>query len=139
MTADDRWAKPSPTTDLDLAFPARGPELTPVDDVPDDSEWARGEWEPLVNGLFAGTIDGPSLSLLPAGDIDAREAWDHLQVVLGTFGTKHEHKIRGAAWLFSRWFEAAIWTERRGHPCQAGDPGAIEALRIVDEDEGAST
>lgn len=68
-----------------------------------------------------------SMHFLPAEGVDGETAWRHLRVVLGCYGLSHEEKVRGAAWLMSLWFTAAIWGEHG----QAGDPDTIERLRAV--------
>lgn len=132
MCADtDRWAEPTDVADVDIVFSTRGPELTPLPDkIPDGSTWGPARWENLASNIFSGTIDirGGALQLVPHDGIDPEKAWRHLQVVLGTFGTKHEHKIGGAAWLMSRWYQAAAWTTTCGQENYAGDPEMAQAL-----------
>lgn len=119
------WNTPTPVDDVDLAFPSRGITLTPTDDVPAD--FTPAGWGDLVSHLFAHGSDD-SLHLIPKRDIEAEVAWRHIRVVLGCYGLKHEQKVRGAAWLLSLWFEAAIWDTHNGE-CEAGDHEVATLLR----------
>lgn len=101
---------PQEVTDLDRAFPARGVELTPRDeDIPQDFP-NRSAWEFFASALFSSFV--ADIQLLPAEGIDPAKAWRHIEVCLGTFGTRHERKIAGIAFLLSRWFVAARWLYR---------------------------
>lgn len=104
-----KWAQPHAVTDIEIAFAARGPELTPDYDVlpADFTRWNGNLWVEFAEHWFslgdpfkAFDVTGPN----PGIDGDA--AIRHLRVVMGTWGTKHEHKIAGAAWLMSIWFTA---------------------------------
>jgi hypothetical protein len=110
----DPFEVPSTTiTRGDLAFPARGanPDLLPAFAVipkeyrsPEPSgdlealKWAnfQGRW--FSEGLPA------TLQLYPRPGINAQQAFDHLTVLQGCYGSKHEHKAAAVAWLASRWF-----------------------------------
>ena len=105
-TIEQKWAKPHEVSNIDIAFPARGGELTPdYSEVPDEfknsgSLWVQfiDHWFALGNPFAAFDVYGPNEGI--DGDLAIR----HLKVVLGTFATKHEHKVAGAAYLMSLWF-----------------------------------
>ena len=112
------WEFPTEVTDADIAFPARGPELTPnYDELPDDFRCSnmRGRHEEvfihfdLAKSLVFFYADGVPLTdeivfeFNEGITVDAVQR--HVQVLVGTFGTKHEHKICGLAWLLSLWMK----------------------------------
>lgn len=101
------WAQPTEVSDIDIAFAARGPQLTPAyEDVPDDFKHGHSPEEAFISHWFANGDPFSAFDVYgPVDGVDGRKAVRHLQVVLGTFGTKHEHKISGAAYLMSLWFE----------------------------------
>jgi hypothetical protein len=90
-------------SDVDVVFPARGPELTPpYDEIPDEFKRNAPEVR-LFYGIFSGKP--PKLGLKPREGVDGAMALKVLQVVMGTYGTKHEHKVAGWAFLCREWFE----------------------------------
>lgn len=96
------WSKPTPVTKVDLAFPAKGTELTPKrEDVPKDYD-RKDECERIVSSWFSKGLP-PEVEFYMVEGIDGETAVNHLQVVLGTYGTRHQDKIAGAAWLLSLW------------------------------------
>lgn len=114
------YQSPVEVTDLDLAFPARGPELTPAYEVlptPFVTALPDNLWRNLFNDVFRNIAE--DVELIPKYGVDADLAWRHLRVVMGTYGTKHEHKEAGWVWLASLWFEAARW-KHRGMEYQVG-------------------
>ena len=117
--------------DLDLAFPARGVELTPPAEVVPDG--VPESWERFVSDVFMGLAR--DLQMVPADGIDPGAAWKHLDVVLGCFGTKHQDKIAGAAWLASLWFDAVIWDRAElGGTLNPGEPTPPTAQRRAGND-----
>ena len=108
-----QWDTPAETTDLDVAFPARGDQLTPdFHSLPEEfRDWQTNPWCRIASALFYEGDPGPEgTSLALKAGIDPHQANRHLRCVLGTFSTKHEHKIAGAGYLLSRWFEPAAPT-----------------------------
>lgn len=103
----EQWSVPSPVSDIDIAFAARGPELTPdYEDVPDEFKRSGSVWVRFIDHWFFRGNPTEAFEVgRPRDGVDAELAFRHLKVVLGTFGTKHEHKTAGAAWLLSLWFE----------------------------------
>lgn len=100
-----KWEAPTDVSDLDLAFPARGEELTPpFYSLPSDFQDLSNRWCGVVEDAFFGR-GGVEISV--RSDISFESASRHLRVVMGTFATKHEHKIAGAGYLMSRWFKFA--------------------------------
>lgn len=134
MTTSQRWATPHAVEDVDIAFPARGPELTPSrEELPEDMDGLRC-WRDLSFALNIGTIDATTVRLLPKEGIDAEEAWRHLLVAFRTFGTKIEDKLDGTAYLMSLWFDAAIWPNMFGPGgySGAGDEHLADELRRLE-------
>jgi len=109
ITAAEKWAQPAEVSDIDIAFAARGPELTPdYADVPDEFKKHHGNaWVDFISHWFFNGDPFKSFDVIgPKEGIDGERAIRHIKVVLSTFGTKHEHKEAGAAWLTSLWFES---------------------------------
>lgn len=101
------WDKPTAVSDIDMAFPSRGGELTPdYATVPDEFKQGRSVQEAFANRWFFNGDAFERFSVYgPSEGINGDDAVRHLQVVLGSCGTKHEHKIAGAAYLLSLWFD----------------------------------
>ena len=110
----DKFAKPSATiTPGDLVYPARGanPDLLPaLSLIPDEylRPESSGNTEAVKWTQFQGRwfFEGlpPTVQLYPRPGINAQQAFDHLRVLQGCFGSQHEHKVAAVAWLASRWF-----------------------------------
>ena len=115
MTAakHDLFEVPSTTISrVDLAYPARGANpdlLPPLDLIPDAFQHPRaGDVEALkwlkFQRIWFSTGLPATLQLYPRPGINPKDAFDHLCVVEGCFGSPHEHKVAAVAWLASRWF-----------------------------------
>ncbi|WP_433673945.1 hypothetical protein [Microbacterium gorillae] len=102
----DGFEHPNPTiTDLDLAFPARGADpdvLPPMSIIPDRYD-GKEDWDAFHRAWFYTGLP-ETVQLDVRAGIDPRQAWNHLRVVQGCYGSKHEHKMAALAWLSSRWF-----------------------------------
>lgn len=96
--------KPKEVPAVQRAFPANvvGSWLPPrawfaEDNVPQ-------QWESFANSIFFGKgLTG--IALIPKDGIDAKMAWEHATMILGSYEPKHEHKTEGVAWLLWHWFE----------------------------------
>lgn len=117
---NDGFDKPSTTiTKVDLAFPARGasPELLPrYNTIPDEFKLDRvndenTSWISFQSLWFSRGLP-ETLEMYPREGIDAKQAFEHLSVLQGSFGSKHEHKMAAVAWLASRWFSGYSLTPR---------------------------
>lgn len=96
---------PAGVDKVDLAFPARGMELTPEAPL---AYPGKVKWERLAQHLFSHGADGVEFGTVPGIDPDA--AWLHVRVVLGCYGLPHQKKISGVGWLLFCWFGSASWT-----------------------------
>jgi len=108
------FARPSTTiSQADLVFQARGadPELLPSMEMIPAEFKGQGATSAVAQKwlAFQRTWSGgglpPTTQLYPRDGISAAEAYGHLSVVQGCFGSKHEHKVAAVAWLASLWFE----------------------------------
>lgn len=103
---NDGFELPNPSiTAIDLAFPARGADpdfLPPMSMIPDRYD-GKDDWEAFHRTWFYTRLPDTAQLDVRAG-IDPGQAWNHLRVVQGCFGSKHEHKMAALAWLSSRWF-----------------------------------
>ena len=97
------FAKPAAIDDATFAFPATlGGLLPPMDEIPDEFlNSYDNKWVSLVSGLF---YKGGNLPATKPG-IDAKAARRHIGTVLGSYEPAHEHKIAGAAYLASLWYQ----------------------------------
>lgn len=98
------WSRPQKIDDAMVAFPAsvRGTLLPPMDEIPKEFKSWHNPCSKAVSTIF---FKGGSLPR-PVEGVDPEDAARHLRAVLGSFEPKHEHKIAGAAWLFSMWYGA---------------------------------
>lgn len=101
------WDHPHEVSDVDVAFPARGGELVPLDEeIPEvDPKWLELQRRWFYEGLPGQTefhcVEG----------VDGEKAFRHLAVVNSTYAIKHEHKERAFAYLASRWFTDVVIPE----------------------------
>ena len=100
-------------SDVDIAFPARGDEFTPPwDEIPDEFKKGQTPEVNLFSDLFYGQPS--SVTLEPREGVDREKAIRVLRVVMGTYGTKHEHKEAGWAYLVRQWFTLGTETPEDG-------------------------
>lgn len=97
--------KPHKFSDVDRAFPAHVLEHMPkMEDIP--AKYRRHSQDAidrLFYKMFYGGFQG-NPSFHPAPDIDAGEAWRHIDCILRSFQPKHEHKEAAVKYLVSLWF-----------------------------------
>lgn len=77
--------------------------LPPMGEIPEEFNDYQNPWAKKVGSLF---YNGGSLPKVKSG-IDPALARRHLAAVIGSFEPAHEHKIAGAAYLMSLWYESA--------------------------------
>ncbi len=104
---------PEEVTAIDMAFPARGVELAPpMDEIPEVYRDGHGEFSGFAgHWFFAGLGEGSAFH--PRSGIDARKAFEHLNVIMGCYGLKHEHKEAAVDYLASMWFEAVVLDDKQ--------------------------
>lgn len=107
------WDRPTPVSDVDLAFPARALEIMPTHEEcetglaaldPDE----RQKWLNLQRKWFFEGLPSTfqvALKTVDGERIDGETAWRHLQVIQGSYAPKHKHKEVAVAYLASLWFE----------------------------------
>jgi hypothetical protein len=103
--------KPAEVTEVDLAFPARGVELSPaMEDLPEpfNDENVVHPAMGLVRRLNFGPEIPGNVEFHGVKGISPEMAFRHLMVVRGCFGLKHEHKEAVMAFLISRWFTKVV-------------------------------
>jgi hypothetical protein len=102
----------SPNKSLSLVFtqPHEINEKTSIhtlipefDNIPDDFEKRGNKWHKAVLTWFFAGINKEKFS--EKAGIDKEKAISHLSVLIGDWTLKHNHKIAGAAFLMSLWFE----------------------------------
>lgn len=103
-----KWDQPQEVSDVDIAFAARGGDLTPeMSEIPDEFQ-IRGNgktlWNKFVDRWFFQGDAFEKYDLILNPEVDGDKAMRHIAVVLKTFETKHERKTAGAAYLLSLWF-----------------------------------
>jgi hypothetical protein len=88
------------------AFPANviGKFLPKMEDIPEEFRQAN-KWSALANGLWAGFISATKVEFHPKEGVDAEVAWKHFLCVIGSYEPSHQHKMAGAGYLLSEWFE----------------------------------
>lgn len=103
-------SKPTPVTDLDIAFPAHviGRLLPEMEDIPDKYKHpGEGDGIPYIKFQQKWFYQGLKSEDLPTAKdgINLEHAIRHLQAVQGSFEPKHEHKEAGVAYLASLWLD----------------------------------
>lgn len=101
------FEKPTPLSDVDVAFPARVSHLMPpMAAIPDEfrmwnskpNKWVEFQERWFYEGL-------KKVKMAPKEGIDPNVAIRHLKAIQGSFEPKHEHKVAAVAYLASLWFE----------------------------------
>ena len=102
-------------SDADIAFGAKGAQITPAwDDIPDQYKHRHTKGVELFEDIFFGFADTATIRLIPKDGVDPEHAWRALQTVMHTFETAHERKTAGWAYLFHEWFADASWQRKDG-------------------------
>lgn len=98
---------PVPVSDVEVAFPAMALDIMPaLDAIPD--EYLHGNaWTKFFLDWFAKGLD-PEVQFHMAGGIDGATAYRHLQVILGSYAPRHEHKEAAFTFLCSLWFTKIV-------------------------------
>lgn len=111
-----KWLPKDGLTKLDMVFGGDMKELLPpYDSIPKEfKDWNNEPWGQLVTDwLYHGL---KSFEATPKEGVDKRKALTHVGAILASFDLKHEHKMAGAAYLLSQWFDEPQWAK--------GDPKA---------------
>lgn len=106
------WRRPSPVSDVDVAFPARALEIMPTVEECDAAlscmnPDVRRKWMDLQRTWFFHGLPPTVEFILAEVDgqkIDGDDAIRHLKVIQGSFAPKHEHKVVAFTYLASLWF-----------------------------------
>lgn len=103
MTTEISYDAPHEVDAVTVAFPAVvvGTLLPLEADIPKEFTNHRNPWCRFVEGLF---FDGGRLPK-PKDGIDDNAAGNHLMAVLGSYEPSQQHKIAGAGYLASLWYE----------------------------------
>ena len=101
---------PQDIDEITRVFPASVKHLMPpMDEIPEEYQRGRTEWNRLVNEwFFCGIHD---LQLAPKPGIDKAKALRHIKTIMGSYEPKHEHKEAACAYLFALWFDAGSWVK----------------------------
>jgi hypothetical protein len=92
-------------TAVELAFPANVVEFMPQwEDIPDEFKHGSTKENELVCQWFFRGVK--HFRLTPREGVDGNKALDHIQMILGSFEPKHEHKEAACAFLFREWFSS---------------------------------
>lgn len=92
-------------TAVELAFPAHVLEFMPEwKDIPDEFKHGSTIENELVTQWFFGGVK--HFRLIPREGVDGNKALDHIQMILGSYEPKHEHKEAACAFLLREWFSS---------------------------------
>lgn len=110
-----QWAKPTPISDLELAFPAHALDLMPPRDECEAALKAMSDggkkWRDLqFQWFYHGLPADVKFHMQP--EIDGDAAVRHLSAIQGSFAPKHEHKEAAVAYLASLWFTKVTGLKR---------------------------
>lgn len=92
-------------SDTLLAFPANviGSLLPLEEEIPDEFPHEAKFAEVAQTWFFCGL--SPESKFRPKEGVNSGKALRVLQACLGSYEPRHEHKMRGVAFLMSEWFE----------------------------------
>jgi hypothetical protein len=82
--------------------------LPPMNDIPEEFQRARTEWNKLVSQWFFKGLK--SFDCEPKEGIDKAAAMKHVGAILRSWEPSHEHKEAGCAYLLSIWFKEPKYT-----------------------------
>ena len=101
--------KPTPVSDLDIAFGAHviGRLLPKMEDIPREFKIGESSAIPFLDFQRKWFFDGLKRDNMPKAKegINLEDAIRHLQAVQGSFEPEHEHKEAGVAYLASLWLD----------------------------------
>lgn len=102
------FSKPTTVTDADIAFGGGARRLMPKwEDIP--GKYHRGRGHAATIFFRGGRIEAE-----PKEGVDHRDAIRHLQVILGSYAPKHEHKEAAVDYLIDLWFDEFRVVEEGG-------------------------
>jgi hypothetical protein len=109
---NERWAQPTPVTDLDIAFGAAGrlDKLLPaIEEIPEEFQRHNGTpWNAIqARWFFHGLPVGVQFKAKEG--IDPEKVFRHLRAIQGSYACKHEHKEAGIAYLMSLWLVEVVF------------------------------
>ncbi|WLS77390.1 hypothetical protein Q3V30_12935 [Erwinia pyri] len=97
--------QPIEVNQLDIAFGGKAMKILPAySAIPDEFKKDSNKWSQLVSKWFFGGLNKDEWPKAKDG-VDWNLAMRNIQACLICFEPKHEHKIAGAAYLASQWFE----------------------------------
>ncbi len=97
--------KPIEVTQLDIAFGGKAMKILPsYSSIPEEFKKSDNKWNQWVSKWFFGGLNKDDWLKAKEG-IEWKPAMLNIQACLSCFEPKHEHKIAGAAYLASQWFE----------------------------------
>jgi hypothetical protein len=109
-TTQNKWSKPN--TDvagigaLDIAFGVNALKYMPTwEEIPEDFQREYGEAKKWVNIVDDWFFNGIKItSCVMKEGIDRNTAMRQIQIIIGSFEPRHEHKTSAVAYLMSLWF-----------------------------------
>lgn len=108
---ENKFEKPTPVSNVDLAFPAHiTPLMPPMDQIPPEFNYSNmmngggnQKWFEFQQRWFFYGLS--KVKIVPKAGINTQEAMRHLSAIQGSFEPKHEHKVAAVAYLASLWFK----------------------------------
>lgn len=103
--SNKEW-KPVPVNDVDIAFGGRTEELLPAqEDIPKEFWNHSNKWVKIVNDWMFNSGGLVGFDCEGKEGIDEVAGIRHIHCILKSFTPKHEHKIAGAAYLLSVFYD----------------------------------
>lgn len=102
------WSKPKDVDPIMMAFPTNvvGSLLPEWDDIPEEFRWTGDNpWCKAAQAWFFHGVAVTKSTIKPKDGVNAEKAVAHVGTCLGSFEPKHEHKIAGAGYLLSLFFD----------------------------------
>jgi hypothetical protein len=101
---DGKWETPQIVTDVDIAFGGNIDNLLPpLSEIPTEFTEGWTKWNQLAEDLL---FDRPLTGTISDREgIDVYVAARHIRAILKSYKPDHDHKIAGAAFLLSKFYE----------------------------------
>lgn len=97
--------QPIEVTPIDIAFGGKAMQILPAyKDIPEEFKRSGSKWEKFVSKWFYEGLHEKNYPTARHG-VNLSQAMMNIQACLASYEPKHEHKIAGAAYLASQWFE----------------------------------
>lgn len=110
-----KWDRPVEMSTMDAAFGKMDLLLPRWEEIPEEFKSWRGtgevakKWVHAIDCIFFRGIQ--VIEVVMKNGIDKKVAIKHIMSILHSWEPRHEHKVAGAAYLMSLWFDEIKYEE----------------------------